>query len=82
MFLKIYVMPLARYLAGEFEPAPLPTDEERDEPQPAGTSRQQAEEQLAKFRQYSTTRFLDEGWWLPFLVAVLLGGALPLFAAR
>ncbi len=41
-------------------------------------SRQRAEEQLAEFRQHSTTRFLDEGWWLPFLVAVLLGGALPL----
>ena len=41
-------------------------------------NRQRAEERLAEFRQHSSARFLDEGWWLPFLVAVLLGGALPL----
>ncbi len=40
--------------------------------------REQAETQLAELRQLSITRFLDEGWWLPLLVGVLLGGALPL----
>ena len=41
-------------------------------------SRERAESLLAQLRQLKTTRFLDEGWWLPLLVAVLLGGAWPL----
>ncbi len=38
-------------------------------------ARQQVEEQLGELRRLATTRFLDEGWWLPFVMVVLLGGA-------
>jgi hypothetical protein len=67
MFLKVYVMPLARYFAGEFEPAPLPTGEEWHEPQPAGTNRRQAEERIKAIQDSMTqtlgieVRWPDEG---------------------
>ena len=44
----------------------------------AAEAREEAEKLLAELRRLTQTRFLDEGWWLPLLVAVLLGGALPL----
>lgn len=50
-------MPLARYFAGEFEPAPLPTGEERHESQPAGASPQEAVARV-KAIQYSMTQAL------------------------
>jgi len=54
MFLKVYVMPLARYFAGGFEPAPLPTGDELHESQPAGTSPQQAEERVKAIQDSMT----------------------------
>lgn len=47
-------MPLARYFAGEFESAPLPTGEERHESQPADTSPQQAEERVKAIQDSMT----------------------------
>lgn len=67
MFLSVYVMPLVRYLALEFEPAPLPTGEEQQDPQHPGTSRQQAEERVKAIQESLTltlgmeVRWKDEG---------------------
>jgi len=60
MFLKVYVMPLARYFAGEFEPAPLPTGEAQHESQPDDTSSQQAEQRVRAI-QDSMTQALGMG---------------------
>jgi hypothetical protein len=63
MFLKVYVMPLARYFAGEFEPAPLPTGEEQHAPQPAGTSPRQAEERVKAIQDSMTQALGMEARW-------------------
>ncbi|MGB5305417.1 MAG: hypothetical protein WBN51_12305 [Gammaproteobacteria bacterium] len=60
-------MPLARYFAGEFEPAPLPAGEKPHEAQHKGTSPRQAEERMKAIQDSLTqtlgmeVRWTDEG---------------------
>lgn len=67
MALEVYVMPLARYLVGDFEPAPLPEGEERYErPRESVTAQEAAERVQAMKRAMSenlgrAVDWVDEG---------------------